>query len=88
MSWYVYMVRCSDASLYTGIAKDVDKRIAEHNNSKLGAKYTRGRQPVRLIYVEASESRSSASKREHEIKQLSKEQKAALALSASNQHRA
>ena len=79
------MVRCADASLYTGIAKDVDKRIAEHNNSKIGAKYTRGRLPVRLIYVETSESRSSASKREYEIKQLSRKQKAALALEFNNQ---
>ena len=78
------MVRCADASMYTGIAKDVDKRITEHNNSKLGAKYTRGRLPVRLIYVEASESRSSASKREYVIKQLDRKQKAALALEYNN----
>jgi len=74
------MVRCADSSFYTGITKDVEKRIGEHNNHIAGAKYTRGRRPVKLIYAETSESRSSASKREHEIKQLSKPEKAALAL--------
>ena len=80
MSWFVYMVRCADATFYTGIARDVEKHITEHNNSKLGAKYTRGRLPVKLIYMEAVDSRSSASKREYVIKQLSRQDKAALAL--------
>ena len=75
MSWFVYMLRCADSSFYTGITKDVEKRVAEHNNHIKGAKYTRGRRPVKLIYSEASESRSTASKREHEIKQLSKSEK-------------
>ena len=81
MSWFVYMVRCADSSFYTGIARDVEKRIEEHNhNKKLAAKYTRGRLPVKLMYAEATESRSSASKREYDIKQLSRQDKAALAL--------
>jgi putative endonuclease len=84
MSWFVYMVRCADSSFYTGITKDVEKRVAEHNNHIAGAKYTRGRRPVKLIYSEASESRSTASKREHEIKQLSKSEKAALVLGGSD----
>lgn len=84
MSWFVYMLRCADSSYYTGITKDVEKRVAEHNNHTTGAKYTRGRRPVTLIYSEASDSRSSATKRELAIKQLSKQEKAALVLSANN----
>ncbi len=78
--WYVYMVRCSDGSLYTGIAKDVDKRVAEHNSEKTGAKYTQSRRPVRLVYREAVASRSEASRRELAIKRLNKKQKEALTL--------
>ena len=74
------MVRCADASFYTGITKNVTKRIEQHNSHNAGAKYTRSRRPVKLIYTEASESRSSASKREYEIKQLSRHEKAALIL--------
>lgn len=80
MSWYVYMVRCADSTFYTGIARDVERRITEHNEDKVGAKYTRGRRPVKLVYSEPAESRSAASKREHAIKQLSRQEKAALAL--------
>jgi len=76
--WYVYMVRCSDGSLYTGIAKDVEKRVAEHNSEKTGAKYTKSRRPVRLVYREAVASRSEASRRELAIKRLNKKQKEAL----------
>ena len=78
-SWFIYMVRCSDNSLYTGIAKDVERRIDEHNNDdKLGAKYTKARRPVALVYQEACESRSVATRREHEIRQLSREGKNVL----------
>lgn len=70
------MVRCSDNSLYTGIAKDVERRINEHNSDdKLGAKYTKGRRPVTLVYQEACESRSVATRREYEIRQLSRKDK-------------
>ena len=70
------MVRCSDNSLYTGIAKDVERRIHEHNSDdKLGAKYTKARRPVALVYQEACESRSVATRREYEIRQLSREHK-------------
>jgi putative endonuclease len=70
------MVRCSDNSLYTGITKDVKKRIKQHNSgNKLGAKYTRSRGPVTLVYTEQADSRSHATKREHEIKQLCKKSK-------------
>lgn len=78
-SWIVYILRCADNTLYTGITTDVDKRIDQHNGvEKNGAKYTRNRQPVRLVYQEHSISRSDASKREYSIKCLSKSQKETL----------
>lgn len=73
------MLRCSDNSLYTGIAKDILRRVEEHNNNGLlGAKYTRPRRPVTLVYQEVMDSRSSATLRELEIKQLNKKEKEAL----------
>ena len=81
MDWTVYIVRCADGTLYTGIAVDVMRRVAEHNsNNLLGASYTRGRRPVALAYQEPAESRSAAAKREYEIKQLSRKKKEALVL--------
>lgn len=80
-SWQVYIARCADGTLYTGIARDVEKRIAEHNAGKgNGANYTRGRRPVVLVYQEAAADRSAASKREYRIKQLSRAEKLALVL--------
>jgi len=67
--WYVYIVRCSDASLYTGIARDLANRLADHNAGK-GAKYTRSRRPVELVHVEPAASRGAALRRELEIKRL------------------
>lgn len=78
MSYFVYIVKCSDNTLYTGIAKDLKRRIDEHNNSDKGAKYTRVRRPVELVYSEVSEDRSSASKREYEIKKFTRTQKLEL----------
>lgn len=78
MSYYVYILKCCDGTLYTGIAKDVLKRLEEHNTSDKGAKYTKARRPVKLLYSEASEDRSSASKREYAIKKLSRTQKLEL----------
>ena len=72
--WFVYIVECSDGTLYTGISTDVDKRIAKHNSGK-GAKYTRTRTPVVLKDSKEYENRSLASKEEYRIKQLSKQQK-------------
>jgi putative endonuclease len=73
------MVRCGDNSLYTGIAKDVERRIHEHNSDDtLGAKYTKARRPVVLVYQEACDSRSAASKREYEIRKLSRQEKEEL----------
>ena len=77
-SWYVYIVECCDATLYTGITTNIEKRIREHNTSRLGAKYTRARRPVVLVYIETSESRSSASRREYQIKQMTHQQKTTL----------
>ena len=82
-SWQVYIVRCVDGTLYAGIARDVEKRIAEHNADKgAGANYTRSRRPVVLVYQEAAADRSTASKREYQIKQLSRAEKLALVLSS------
>jgi len=66
--YYVYIVKCSDETLYTGITTQLDRRIEEHNNSKKGAKYTRARRPVVLVYSEEYADRCTASKREYEIK--------------------
>jgi len=78
MSYFVYMVECSDKTIYTGIAKDVNKRIDEHNFSDKGAKYTKARRPVNLLYSEKFEDRSSASRREYALKKLSREEKLQL----------
>jgi putative endonuclease len=75
----VYIVRCADGTLYTGIAKDVVRRIEQHNsNNRLGAAYTRGRRPVVLVYQEPARTRSTASGREYEIKRMSRLEKEAL----------
>ncbi len=78
MSYFVYILKCSDDTLYTGITTDVKRRVDEHNNSDKGAKYTKNRRPVELIYSEKSEDRSSASKREYAIKKLTRNEKKAL----------
>ncbi|MEN9920840.1 MAG: hypothetical protein RL538_733 [Candidatus Parcubacteria bacterium] len=81
MSHFVYMLRCSDGTLYTGYATDVEKRVKEHNgevNAKAAARYTRGRRPVALVYTEACSTRSDALKREHQIKQLTRTEKESL----------
>ena len=77
MSWYVYILRCRDNSLYTGYTDDVKRRESVHNTGK-GAKYTKTRLPVRLVYFEQYEEKSQALKREYAIKQLTKQQKEAL----------
>jgi len=77
--WIIYILRCSDNSLYTGITKNSAKRLEEHNaGGKLGAKYTRARRPVHLVYEEHAATRSAASKREYEIKQMDKNSKELL----------
>jgi len=78
MSYFIYILRCSDDTLYTGITTDIKRRVAEHNKSDKGAKYTKLRRPVSLVYIEESQNRSSASKREYEIKKLSRLKKLEL----------
>ena len=73
--YYLYIVECADGTLYTGITVDLNRRIDEHNSSKLGAKYTRSRRPVELLYSKRFRSRSAASKEEYRIKSLSREEK-------------
>ncbi|MDC0506121.1 GIY-YIG nuclease family protein [Candidatus Gracilibacteria bacterium] len=76
--YYTYIVSCSDESLYTGITTDLDRRVGEHNGEGKGAKYTKMRQPVVLQFSEQHPDRSSASKREHEIKKMTRIQKLKL----------
>jgi len=76
--YFVYMVRCADETLYTGITTDLERRLDEHNNSDKGAKYTRARRPVTLVYSEELASRSEASKREYFIKKMNRTQKLKL----------
>ena len=78
-AWFVYYLRCADNSLYAGITTDISRRLVEHNTcNKRGAKYTRVRRPVHLAYAEHQENRQLASKREYQLKKLSKAQKEAL----------
>jgi len=78
--WFVYILRCADDSLYTGITTDIERRVKEHNGdiAKAGAKCTRARRPVTLVYQESADSRSSASKRENQIKALTRKHKLQL----------
>ncbi len=78
---YVYILRCADDSYYTGYTTDPARRVAEHNAGD-GAKYTRGRTPVKLVYLEAHGSKSDAMGREYEIKQYSRAEKEALVADA------
>lgn len=75
--WFVYILRCADGTLYTGMTDDVTRRVEVHNSGK-GAKYTRGRTPVEAVYTEECESYSAALKREYAIKHLSRQEKLQL----------
>lgn len=77
-AWWVYLLRCNDNSLYAGVTTDIQRRVTEHNNSKLGAKYTRARRPVSLAYLEAADNKSSACKREYQIRHFTKVKKEQL----------
>ena len=68
--WYLYVVECNDMTLYTGVTMDTDRRIREHNQSNRGAKYTRARRPVKLVYKRRYDTKSEALKAEHEFKRL------------------
>ncbi|MBQ6719305.1 MAG: GIY-YIG nuclease family protein [Oscillospiraceae bacterium] len=75
--WYLYILRCGDDTLYTGITTDVEKRLAAHRSGK-GAKYTRGRQPLELVYRECCATHSDALKRELAVKKCSRQEKEML----------
>ena len=77
MAWHVYIIECSDGSLYTGITNDLEKRITAHNDGR-GAKYTKTRRPVHLRYSELAANRKNASQREYAIKSLRKAEKMRL----------
>ena len=76
-SWYLYILRCGDGTLYTGITTDVEKRLEQHRTGK-GAKYTRGRGPLELVYQETCLDHSQALKREAAIKRMSRQKKEIL----------
>jgi putative endonuclease len=76
--YHLYILECADKTLYTGITTDLERRVDEHNDSKKGAKYTRVRRPVRLVYSAKFKDRSSASKEEYRIKKMTRAQKMKL----------
>lgn len=76
--WFVYILKCADNTLYTGVTTDLEKRLKEHNFSEKGAKYTRARRPVIRVYSSEFSDRSSACKEESRIKKLSRAEKIAL----------
>lgn len=86
MEWYLYIVECSDGSLYTGISNDVEKRVWKHNN-KLGAVSIRGKLPVKLVYKELCGTKSLAAKRESVIKSWNRKEKLKLITLPQNAHR-
>ncbi len=73
--WYLYALLCSDGTYYTGVTTDLQRRLNEHNTSRRGAKYTRTRRPVKLVYSKYFVDRSSAQKAEYQFKQLTRRQK-------------
>jgi putative endonuclease len=83
MTWFVYIILCSDDSLYTGITNDVRRRFAQHAGGR-GAKYFNGRRPERLVYLESGHDRSSATRRELRLKKLSRQRKTRLIESETN----
>jgi putative endonuclease len=76
-NWFTYILECSDKTLYIGVTNDLDKRLEKHNTGK-GAKYTRGRAPVKLLYSQPFASKSDACKEEYRLKKLTREEKLAL----------
>jgi putative endonuclease len=78
--WFFYVVRCSDDSLYAGVTTDLRRRVAEHNSGKRGAKYTRSRRPVRLVYSKQLANRSEAQQKEASFKKLTRKQKLEIIL--------
>ena len=85
MGWQVYIIVCTDNSLYTGITTDVERRFSEHAAGTLGARYFRGRTPNKVVYLESVQNRSTASRREAVIKKLPRAAKLRLIDSAANE---
>jgi putative endonuclease len=85
--YFVYIVRCSDNTLYTGFTTDIERRVEEHNSSNKGAKYTRSRRPVYLEYFESFDNKIDAFKREYSIKKLSRTKKLKLIEHIDNDHK-
>ena len=77
-TWFLYVLLCSDGTYYTGVTTDIQRRLKEHNTSRKGAKYTKTRRPVKLIYFEDYADRSSAQKAEYKFKRLTRKQKEIL----------
>jgi len=73
--YYLYILKCQDKTLYTGITLDLERRVKEHNTSNLGARYTKARRPIKLVYSRRFKNRSNAQKEEARIKKLSREEK-------------
>jgi putative endonuclease len=76
--WYVYMLRCRDGSLYTGITTDLERRLHEHNHGRRGARYTRARRPVTLVWAEPQDTRADAMRREYHLRNLGADAKRSL----------
>lgn len=77
-SYFVYILRCNDGTLYTGITTDLERRVSEHNNSLLGARYTQGRRPVTLVYSKRCKNRGEGTKEEASLKKLTRKAKLLL----------
>jgi len=76
--YYLYILKCADKTLYTGICTDLARRVREHNSSVLGAKYTRGRRPAKLVFSKKFRGRSAAAAAEYRVKRLSRSEKMAI----------
>jgi len=76
--WQVYILKCKDGAFYTGITTDITRRVIEHNSSTLGAKYTRARRPVKLVFIRRKKNRSLAAREEWRIKNMSRQEKRKL----------
>jgi putative endonuclease len=76
--YYLYILKCADKTLYTGITTDIKRRITEHNKSKLGAKYTKARRPVKLVFSKKYKTRSKATSEEARVKKLTRSEKIKL----------
>ncbi|MBA3724405.1 MAG: GIY-YIG nuclease family protein [Candidatus Levybacteria bacterium] len=77
-SYFIYILECADGTYYTGSTNDVEKRVFNHNNAKTGAKYTKSRRPVKLVYQESLDDKGAALTRENQIKKLTRRQKQRL----------